>query len=184
MAVFRIKCILAVCSTKCYRYLIHGIAFNQWRHVVCSTGTTLIIAIWRSVCVCPSDVCDTLCSSRYRPRSHEQIVVRGYFLLSIFPESWFRKPASWVEGITEADYPVFLELSPLALKLLTRTSFPYMSRRWQKIIWVPFRIPPPKILESLRRELLRVLKKGSNPHEKKSDLHQEKKNPQEEKANR
>ena len=33
------------------------------------------------------------------------------------------------------------------------------------------------------RELLRVLKKGSNPQEGKSDLHEEKKNPQEEKIN-
>ena len=33
------------------------------------------------------------------------------------------------------------------------------------------------------RELLRVLKKGSNPQEEKSDLHKEKKNPQEEKTN-
>ena len=33
------------------------------------------------------------------------------------------------------------------------------------------------------RELLRVLKKGSNPQEEKSDLHEEKKNPQEEKKN-
>ena len=32
-------------------------------------------------------------------------------------------------------------------------------------------------------ELLRVLKKGSNPQEEKSDLHEEKKNPQEEKMN-
>ena len=36
---------------------------------------------------------------------------------------------------------------------------------------------------SNRRELLRVLKKGSNPQEEKSDLHEEKKNPQEEKTN-
>ena len=35
----------------------------------------------------------------------------------------------------------------------------------------------------IRRELLRVLKKGSNPQEEKSDLHEEKKNPQEEKVN-
>ena len=34
-----------------------------------------------------------------------------------------------------------------------------------------------------RRELLRVLKKGSNPQEEKSDLHEEKKNLQEEKKN-
>ena len=33
------------------------------------------------------------------------------------------------------------------------------------------------------RELLRVLKKGSNPQEEKSDLQEEKKNPQEEKKN-
>ena len=33
------------------------------------------------------------------------------------------------------------------------------------------------------RELLRVLKKGSNPQEEKSDLHEEKWNPQEEKTN-
>ena len=33
------------------------------------------------------------------------------------------------------------------------------------------------------RELLRVLKKGSNPQQEKSDLHEEKKNPQEEKRN-
>ena len=35
----------------------------------------------------------------------------------------------------------------------------------------------------LGRELLRVLKKGSNLQEEKSDLHEEKKNPQEEKIN-
>ena len=34
-----------------------------------------------------------------------------------------------------------------------------------------------------RRELLRVLKKGLNPQEEKSDLHEEKINPQEEKKN-
>ena len=33
------------------------------------------------------------------------------------------------------------------------------------------------------QELLRVLKKGSNPQEEKSDLYEEKKNPQEEKTN-
>ena len=33
------------------------------------------------------------------------------------------------------------------------------------------------------RELLRVLKKGSDPQEEKSDLHEEKKNLQEEKKN-
>ena len=38
-------------------------------------------------------------------------------------------------------------------------------------------------LSPRRRELLRVLKKGSNPQEEKSDLHEEKKNPQEEKKN-
>ena len=38
-----------------------------------------------------------------------------------------------------------------------------------------------RVLYLRRRELLRVLKKGSDPQEEKSDLHEEKKNPQEEK---